>query len=294
MTTDNDTAVWWVKRDFRISDNEALSAAARHKRLLVLFLVEPSVLASADTSAFHLQAQLQAAHHLQLSLRKRGAELFFAVGEVMDVFESVFRAIGAFKLYAHQETGNNLTFKRDKSIHAWCIKNGIAFEEKYQNGVIRGPHKREQRPAVLAQRLLQTSPLAAPLQLPPPPADSTAIDGTSTALPLLAVCNSDAVVEDQLVRCAKTRSIRTQPKQVQQISEASARQVLQSFMQTRGVNYSGGISSPNRAFDFGSRLSAHLAWGTISLRTVFAANTERQLELRVSKKIGTLRVGVRV
>ena len=283
MTTDNETAVWWVKRDFRVSDNEALSAAAGHKRLLVLFIVEPSVLASADTSAFHLQAQLQAAHHLQLSLRKRGAELFFAFGEVIGVFESVFRAIGPFKLYAHQETGNNLTFERDKTVHAWCIKSGIAFEEKYQNGVLRGPHKREQRPAVLAQRLLQTTPLAAALKLPPPPAKSKAIDGTSTTLPLLAACNSDAVVEDQLVCGAEAHSIQIPPKHVQQMSEASARQVLHSFMQTRGVNYSEGISSPNHAFDFGSRLSAHLAWGTISLRTVFAANTERQLELREQK-----------
>lgn len=275
MTTQHDIALWWVKRDFRVSDNEALTAAAEHQRLLVLFVIEPSVLAAADSSAFHLQAQLQAAHHLQLSLRKRGSELFYAVGEAIETFESIFSVTGGFKLFAHQETGNNLTFKRDKAVQAWCKKNSLLFEEKHQNGVLRGPHERDQRPVVLAQRLLQNAPLPPPGQLPPPPEATPVIVGVSRALPQLAACNSEAVTKQMLITGSATDSIALHPTNVQRISETSGRQVLQDFMQTRGVGYSGGISSPNRAFQCGSRLSAHLAWGTLSLRTVFATNNRR-------------------
>ena len=51
-------------------------------------------------------------------------------------------------------------------------------------------------------------------------------------------------------------------------------------MHERGIGYSGGISSPNTAFIHGSRLSSHLAWGTISLRTVFAHLDQRRLEVK--------------
>ena len=54
-------------------------------------------------------------------------------------------------------------------------------------------------------------------------------------------------------------------------------------------NYFGGISSPNTAFRAGSRLSAHLAWGTISARTVHTALQRRLEELRSTVRTGVLR-----
>ena len=277
-----DTAVWWVKRDFRISDNEALTAAASHRRLLALFIIEPSVLDNADTSAFHVHAQLTAAYHLQQSLRKRGSELFIAIGETVETFKVIHESIGNFTLYAHQETGNNLTFKRDQAVNQWCIENQLTFVEKHQNGVLRGTHNREQRPATLADRLLETATLPALQQLPPVP-DAELIDLIQTELPSLQQCDSNPVSVDKLRSAyspGTSDSRLSDQSQVQKLSESAARQVLDSFTGTRGLHYSGGISSPNRAFECGSRLSAHLAWGTISLRTVFAAIAEKQQQLQ--------------
>lgn len=289
-----DKAVWWVKRDFRISDNEALTAAATHQRLLVLFFIEPSVLDSADTSAFHIHAQLSAAHHLQQSLRKRGSELFFAIGEATVVFNSLHKSIGKFTLYAHQETGNNLTFKRDQQVQQWCRERQIEFKEKHQNGVLRGTHDREQRPATLASRLLESATLPAPQHLPPAP-DIGHIELIAKDLPVLTHCDSNPVSVSQLNKATPAittnrddaggtdsgnkMSSRPTHTQVQTLSESAAWQVLNSFTGTRGLYYSGGISSPNRAFECGSRLSAHLAWGTLSMRSVFAEIAGRQQEL---------------
>ena len=65
----------------------------------------------------------------------------------------------------------------------------------------------------------------------------------------------------------------------QRVSETAAEETLQGFLTDRGICYSGGISSPNTAFVCGSRLSVHLAWGTLSGRQAYAATAARQAEL---------------
>ena len=67
---------------------------------------------------------------------------------------------------------------------------------------------------------------------------------------------------------------------LQTVNERSAYSTLNSFLHERGVAYSGGISSPNTSFSAGSRLSPHLAWGTISSGSVFAALDQRVEELQ--------------
>jgi deoxyribodipyrimidine photo-lyase len=66
----------------------------------------------------------------------------------------------------------------------------------------------------------------------------------------------------------------------QPVSETAAEATLRGFLYERGRCYAGGISSPNDAFECGSRLSVHLAWGTTTGRAVYAATEARQDELR--------------
>ena len=67
------------------------------------------------------------------------------------------------------------------------------------------------------------------------------------------------------------------------VDEISALDTLESFLHSRGIGYSGGISSPNSAFINGSRLSSHLAWGTVSLRTIFDRLDQRREALNGSE-----------
>ena len=60
------------------------------------------------------------------------------------------------------------------------------------------------------------------------------------------------------------------------MDEKSAHATLNDFLENRGLGYSGGISSPNTAFDHGSRLSVHLTWGTLSLRTIFSELSKKR------------------
>jgi deoxyribodipyrimidine photo-lyase len=57
---------------------------------------------------------------------------------------------------------------------------------------------------------------------------------------------------------------------------------LDSFLNQRGRDYRYRMSSPVTAFDASSRLSPHLAWGTVSMREVAQANWARMRELKIA------------
>ena len=64
-----DKVIWWIKRDLRLADNDALLRAIDEgRRVLPLFVFEPLVLQASDASFFHLYAQWNALSDLSLSL----------------------------------------------------------------------------------------------------------------------------------------------------------------------------------------------------------------------------------
>ena len=61
--------------------------------------------------------------------------------------------------------------------------------------------------------------------------------------------------------------------------EGHGRRLLASFLERRGLDYRRAMSAPLPAWRACSRLSAHLAFGCVSLRQVFQATRERQREV---------------
>ncbi len=57
---------------------------------------------------------------------------------------------------------------------------------------------------------------------------------------------------------------------------------LTSFLEHRGKPYRRAMSSPTTAFEACSRLSPHLAWGTVSMREVAQATWARQRAVKVA------------
>jgi deoxyribodipyrimidine photo-lyase len=68
--------------------------------------------------------------------------------------------------------------------------------------------------------------------------------------------------------------------------EGLAQQMLGSFLGERGLTYSFGMSSPVTGFHVCSRLSPYLAWGNISMRTVYQATRARVTDLREQQSFG--------
>ena len=75
-------------------------------------------------------------------------------------------------------------------------------------------------------------------------------------------------------------------RQRQSGGEEQALQILKSFLQDRGKNFSKGISSPNSSWSSCSRLSPYLTWGNVSLRYVVRSVKQKQEENKRLKAAG--------
>lgn len=258
-----DKVIWWIKRDIRLTDNEALLQALEEgRKVLPLFVFEPSVLLAGDASRFHLHAQWHALAELSSAISEKGGCLQFAQGEVVDVLDRLFVEDGFDAIYSHQETGADITYRRDIAVANWCAQNSIHWHESFQNGVIRKLHSRDDRQRVFKERLLEAPPKPAPEVI-----RSWQTTSCSTSIPSI---NS---IDINRTHCGVDTTL------IQTVSEKQGLRECSRFLSFRGLGYSGGISSPNTAFKVGSRLSPHLAWGTVSLRSVFHESNKRLAEL---------------
>ncbi len=250
--------VWWVKRDARLADNAALThavaAAMAGGEVLPLFAFEPMLLNAPDTSAMHVAAWCQALTHLRGELRRRNADLFFAHRDAVESLAALHVVWPFDAVYAHEEIGTANTFARDVAVAAWCRDRGIDYREFPQSSVVRGGVNRDRLQAVYAARIIDVPPLPAVVRVPM------------------------AAATRELCRKTLVPAVSAVPGR-QVVSEAAAAETLADFLRDRGLHYAGGISSPNTAFHHGSRLSVHLAWGTLSVRQAYHATAARLLDL---------------
>jgi len=248
------SSVWWIKRDFRLHDNEALQTALeRSETVIPVFVFEPELIAQPDYSAMHIHAWHQALSDLKARLQAVGSDVYIECGKLEDVLSGIHSKFNLRQIYSHEETGNGWTYQRDIRLIEWCSSRSIEWVELPQTGVIRRLKNRDQRQSVFKQRLVDQPVIAAPDHVPLPES-------------LLRVCREQVIPDHTSFYSAESYKC-VQFDQLQTTSETQARADLRSFLYDRGVGYSGGISSPNTAFERGSRLSVHLAWVTLSLRT---------------------------
>ena len=248
--------VVWFKRDLRVADHAPLVEAASRGPVLPLYIVEPSVVRANDFSAAHWTFIRESLVELRETLASLGQPLVVRSGGAVPTLQRLYDANGAFALWAHQETGNGLTFDRDRAVRRWARERGISFCEPRQHGVVRGPHDRDAWRDQWAA-LMQQEPLAVPEALRPVPVRPGPI-------PTL-----EDLVADMDLAPGGFQSL-------QAGGEDAAHRTLDSFLTERGRGYTRAMSSPNTAFEQCSRISPHLAWGTLSLRTAYHVLQDRR------------------
>ena len=255
-------ALWWIKRDFRLLDNEALNVALqRADNILPLYVFERDYIAQPDISPMHIWAWLRALKDLKANCQSIHGDVLISKGHILKILTNLHQKWNFSAIYSHEETGNYWTYQRDLTVAKWCKDNGVQWIEIPQNAVIRRLKNRDQRQHLIKERLFESSVIPKPSQLKFP--DNFKKLCAQRPLPQLHEL------------CDTTNYPDIQWDALQEVSESSAHQTLKSFLTQRGQWYSGGISSPNKAMTCGSRLSVHLAWGTISLRHVFQQTYQR-------------------
>jgi deoxyribodipyrimidine photo-lyase len=256
----------WFKRDLRVLDHRPLALAAHSGEPVVcLYIHEPEILSSPEFNRSHAGFIEESLDDLDRSLRLRGTRLTVRVGEVTRVLDGLSRAVGEhrgrIRLWSHEETGNRVTFDRDIRVGRWADARGVLWTEIPQNGVVRRLGSRDGWSRWWARRM--NEPVA------------SAPDRVTCARTF------DPAWDFGLRPRADELGVRGEDKPHRQRGgEREASEVLRSFLYERGVNYRADMASPVTGARGCSRLSPHLAWGTISVRTVHHALRARQRELR--------------
>jgi deoxyribodipyrimidine photo-lyase len=241
-------SVVWFKRDLRVADHAALHAAALRGPILCFYVIEPSVWAQPDAAHQHYQFLLESLRDLDADLRRLGGQLHVVVGEFVALTARLLIANPFDAVYAHEETGNDITYKRDLAVGAWCKSNKVEFHEFRQFGVVRKLKNRDDWKSHWDKHV--RSPL-----LPVPAVDHLQFVPLPWATTLLP-------------SPAKLGLVLDIPKQRQLGGRRLGLEVLQDFLSDRSAQYRGGISSPLSAPSACSRLSPYLAFGCVSLREV--------------------------
>ncbi len=266
------SALVWFKRDLRVHDHAALCEAQTYRTAAALFVIEPEWLQSPECDASHVDFTLQCLTELRADLALRGMPLLVRVGSILPVLAQLHQELNFTQLLSHEETGPGWTYTRDKQVAIWCQSQNIAWQEFTQTGVVRRLRSRsgwagrwQARMDAPLQLLNERFRAAAPLD--------------QTDLPTLA-----------------SLGFMAHGKTLQPAGERAARSTLKSFLQERGFDYRKSLSSPLTAEAGCSRLSPHLAFGTLSLRTVhqatevtIAQTPDRQLAYGLRGFAGRLR-----
>jgi deoxyribodipyrimidine photo-lyase len=253
--------VVWFKRDLRLLDNAALSAAALRGPVLPLLVVEPEYWRQPDVSARQWRFWCGCIQDLSAAVKGYGGELVTRVAEVVPILDALLKEHGRFTLWAHEETGNAWTFERDKDVNRWCKANGIAFEERRQFGILRGPKVNRDKWSVQWDRIMATPILPVPPLLMWERAEADPLPD----------CTILGLEDDGLIALPDA-------------GREAALETLDSFLHQRGEYYTREMSSPITAEHSCSRLSWHLAYGSISMREVAQAAWARYRELPPSEK----------
>ncbi|MGI1661121.1 FAD-binding domain-containing protein [Palleronia sp. KMU-117] len=250
--------VLWFKRDLRVTDHPALAhAAALGGPVLPLYIVEPDYWRLPDTSHRHWAFTADCLRDLRTALGRLGAPLALRVGNAAAVLQALHDAHGVTAIVSHEETGNLWTFARDRRVAAWARAVGLPWVELPQSGVVR---RLKGRDGWAAARDGVVFADAAP---------------TPAALRSVPGLDPGAIPSAADLGLAPDGCAARQPG-----GRAAAEGLLASFLTERGRDYRRAMSAPGPGARACSRLSPHLALGTLSVREAAQAAAARQRAVR--------------
>ena len=253
----NGVQVVWFKRDLRIEDHKPLVEAARRGPVLPLYIFEPELWRQPDLSERHFAFLIESLESLERALDTLGQPLVYRTGDVVEILSGIHHTYKIERIWSHQETWNGWTYTRDKAVKRWCTHHGISWNEPLQYGVVRHLTSRDgwagKWQHLMRKRLLN----------PPTHLETLKIDpGNKPTARQLGIA-PDPCLERQ--RGGREHGLA----------------LLDSFLRERGEPYQKGMSSPVTAASACSRLSPHLAFGTLSMREVYQKTLSRMNELRL-------------
>ena len=250
----------WLKRDLRSSDHAAFAAAESDQLpYLTIFLLEPSIISYPDTSLRHLQFQYQSVQQLNHKFTPLNKAIWICYAEATEVFNWLCQQYQVKHVFSYQESGIQLTYTRDKAVAKLLQSHQVNWVQFQRDGIVRGIKDRSNWDKMWYTVMSEPC-----------------IKNTYTTQYFTAT--NPFVVPPHLHALWSEVNPQLQPA-----GDVYAYKYLQSFLCTRGANYSYHISKPELSRLSCSRLSPYLAWGNISIKQVYQI-TSVHLRTSSSKK----------
>ena len=242
------------KKDLRIADHKPLYEACQQNfSVVALYVREPHIMQGSDYSHFHQYRIQESLKDLKSSLKKLNIPLLMIHGEMTEALDQIQNYYTIDTMYAHEETGNNLTYQRDLSVIRYCQSHKFKLIEYPHNGVVRRLQSRDSRSPIQRERMSQ---------------------------PLIDIPEVQTYYDfdEQLILYAKQSFVSfvaakkpsTWSHQRDQPGETSAHVRLSYFL-THAGPYRYALSRPEQSVSASSRLSWYLTYGNLSAKQIHQA-----------------------
>ena len=239
-------SIVWFRRDLRLSDNLAITAA-RNKGLpiICLYNLDTERLIQPDVDPIHIEWDLDCVRELQKDIESIGGVLLFNYGSIIRKLNEINKMKKIEAIFGNEETGLQWSWDRDKLVTNWCNSRNINFKEFHTNGVIR---KLKSRDNWKKQRDFRVH--------------------KAIIMPVTEIISPEGIYSDYIPEINELglspRPLVDRPKP----GEKAASMELNSFLDKRGRTYRKDISSPISAKIACSRLSPYISNGCISIRQI--------------------------
>jgi len=191
-------------------------------------------------------------------------------------------------IWSHQETGNAVTFERDKAVKRWSKTYSRAWQEFLQQPIFRGNLNRDlyhQKVSDFFEQPVEHCDLSVIHDLAKMPTASFLSPKDEGCRSMNNVnngcfadfCQTLQVVHDDAFAEQKTHFWQVFAKRqvagevCQRGGRARAEACLKAILQRNGKGYLYHLAKPLTAPRYSSRLSPHLTWGSLSIREVMLA-----------------------
>ncbi len=236
----------WFKKDLRVNDHRPLHEASIHGDVIGLYILEPEWIGSYEFSLSHYQFLKESLIDLEKKLSEFNIPLILRFGTAQEVLQNLHQQWKFQKVFAHQETGVDWTFQRDRQVISWLKDQSIEFKEFKQFAVHRKIESRNQWNE-LRKKTIERKLVPLPIAKP-----TSKLNLKSDPWPELKAKNEDQKLKPVLQKGG--------------IFEAHA--TLDSFLNERSPLYLQNISNPLGASKHGSRISPYLSFGNISMSEI--------------------------
>ncbi len=249
------TVIHWFRRDLRVSDNTALSEAAkRAEQVIPVFIFEDAFRTGPDVGAARLAFLLQSVESLRKNLLELGHALVIRCGKSEEILPQLCKEVGAQAVFANKRY-EPYTQKRDERITTALLKIGVGFE-LFKDAVVWEETEiltQQGKPYTVFtpySKAWKAKPIPSPreriknskLKIQNWPSDELPADTSALGHPLT--------------------------QKIPPGGERAALELLKKFMAAPVFEY--GVNRNFPALDGGSNLSPHLRAGTIGIRTILA------------------------